>query len=42
MGAAATVANEIGPGGGLQQEELGPEEFDGLLHANMLDTLVDL
>eukprot|EP00903_Cladosiphon_okamuranus_P020594 g18904.t1 len=28
-------------GSGLQQEELGSEEFDALLHPNVLDTLAD-
>lgn len=34
--------NHVGMGSGLQQEELEPEEFDGLLHPNVLDTLADL
>lgn len=34
--------NQAGAGGGLHQEELEPEEFDGLLHPNVLDTLADL
>jgi len=35
----AAAANDIAPGGGLQLEELGPEDLDGLLHANMLADL---
>lgn len=36
----AVTANQMGAGG--LQDELGPEEFDGLLHPNMLETLADL
>lgn len=38
-GVAAT-ANQMGPSG--LQDALGPEEFDGLLHPNVLETLADL
>lgn len=36
----AATTKEIGIGG--LQDELDPEEFDGLLHPNVLETLADL
>lgn len=38
---ATSESNEAG-GGELQQQDIGSEEFDGLLHPNVLDTLADL
>lgn len=41
-GIGVSAGNQVAVGGGLQQEELEREEFDALLHPNVLDTLADL
>lgn len=42
MSSSPHAVGVVGMAGGLQQEELEPEEFDALLHSNVLDTLADL
>lgn len=41
MATGASESNET-RGGELQQQDIGSEEFDGLLQSNVLDTLADL